>query len=790
MKKFLLAILLTVTGFNSSLEAQTAFNSGTPLIWGCSPFQDSLWSVDTTNWTVVNRIAPSLVGFTITGMNGMATDPTDGQTYVIMKVSAVSGRVLGRINLSTGIVTQVGNLGDNFSSITFDESGQLYGATGDGATVSETLYKIDKTTGVKTLQYAMGNGADGEIITYNRDDNHMYHWSGNGTVVFEKFPVSNVIYTPTNIPLTGTPGGETFGSIYMGNNRFINSNISSRFVGVSTSGVYGLQIGSNPDDLRGLVMIPYYTATDDSVCTNESLGFTVGGHQLYSHLIFHWGDATIDTAVTSYGVLVNENHSYASAGTYTVNVTTWNGTVGDTIFSYVVTVLNSPVVALSGSSVSCGGDSVTLTGSSGGTSQWYFNGAPIVGATTNTYSTNTPGVYNMVKTNLNGCADSAATGVNLTIAANPTVNLGADAAFCGSTTLDAANAGATYLWNDNSSSQTLTATTSDVYFVTVTDSNNCSTVDSINVTINALPVVNLGADTTQCGGSVVLNAGNTGSSFLWNDASTTQTLSASTSGLYYVTVTDSMNCVSADTITVTINALPVVSISALQTAVCISNPPIPLTGSPAGGTFSGNGVTPNTFTPSVAGAGTWMAMYSFTDSLGCSSSDSTAITVNALPSVSVSATSSSVCFDDANVTLTGVPSGGTFSGPGVSSNQLDPSVAGNGAHTVTYVYTDSSNCSASATTSITVDACVGIIENASTPFTMFPNPSNGNVTLNLNYSTSLVEVVDVLGSTVSTQRYSNAGQVQLNMNDAAEGIYFVRVTSGNEKSVQKLIIRR
>lgn len=97
---------------------------------------------------------------------------------------------------------------------------------------------------------------------------------------------------------------------------------------------------------------------------------------------------------------------------------------------------------------------------------------------------------------------------------------------------------------------------------------------------------------------------------------------------------------------------------------------------------------------------------------------------------------------------------------------------------------------ASTTTSIIVDACVGVIENVSTPFTMFPNPSNGSVTLNLNYSNSLVEVVDVLGNTVSTPRYSNAGQVQLNMNDAAEGIYFVRVTSGNEKSVQKLIIRR
>lgn len=724
MKKLILSFFLLVGLLSASihLNAQTAINSGTPLIWGCSPFQDSLWSIDTTTWTVVQRIGPTLPSFTITGMNGMATDPTDGQTYVIMKVSAVSGRVLGRINLTTGVVTQVGNLGDNFSSITFDETGQMYGATGDGATVPETLYLIDKNTGAKTLRFAMGNGADGEIINYNRDDNHIYHWSGNGTVVFEKFPVTNVAYTPTNIPISGAAGGETFGSIYMGNNKFINSNISSSFVRINASGNYSPSFGSLPDDWRGLVMIPYFQQSDDSICQNETLTMTAGGHQLYSHLIFHWGDASFDSVVTSYGVLANASHSYSAPGTYTVNVVTWNGFVGDTIYSYTINVLNIPSVTLSGSSVSCGGDSVLLTGSSGGTSQWYFNGAPIVGATTNSFTTNTPGVYNMVKTNLNGCADSASTGINLIIAPYPTVNLG--------------------------------------------------------------------SDTTQCGGTIVLDAGNAGATFMWNDSSTTQTLTASASGVYYVNVTDSTTCSSADSITVTINILPVVSISALQTSVCINNPPIPLTGSPAGGTFSGNGVTPNTFTPTTAGAGTWMATYSYTDSLGCSSSDSTAITVNALPVVSVTAASSQVCFDDANVVLTGVPAGGTFSGPGVSGNQLDPSVAGNGTQTVTYVFTDSNNCSASATTSVTVDACVGVIENTTTPFTMFPNPSNGNVTLNLNYSNSLVEVVDVLGNTVSSQRYNNAGQVQLNMNDAAEGIYFVRVTSGNEKSVQKLIIRR
>jgi hypothetical protein len=792
MKKLLLAFLTVfiLCSDRQAVSSQTALNDTRALIWGCSPFQDSMWAIDTTNWQVVTRLAPSLPSFTITGMNGMATDPTDGQTYVIMKVSAVSGRVLGRINLSTGVVTQVGNLGDNFSSITFDETGQLYGATGDGATASETLYKIDKTTGVKTLQFAMGNGADGEIITYNRDDNHIYHWSGNGTVVFEKFPATNVTYTPTNIPLTGGPGGETFGSIYLGNNKFINSNISSSFVRINTSGVYSPSFGSLPDDWRGLVMIPYISASDDSICENETLSMTAGGHQLYSHLIFHWGDASFDSVTTSYGVLANASHTYSNPGNYTVHVVTWNGFTGDTIYSYAVNVLNIPVVGLAGPSFICGGDSVTLTGSSGGTSQWYFNGNPIVGANTNTYSTNVAGIYNMTKTNLNGCSDSAATGINLVLVANPVVALGNDGAYCGSAVLDAANVGATYVWNDNSTQQTLSATTSGLYYVAVTDSNGCSGSDSINVTINALPVVNLGADTAICGGSIILNAGNSGASYVWNDASTSQTLTASASGIYFVTVTDSNACATTDSISVTVNQLPTVTVSALQNNMCINDPPIPLTGTPAGGTFSGNGVSPNTFTPSVAGAGVWMAYYSVTDSIGCSATDSVQLTVNASPVITISATSTNVCFDDADVTLSATPTGGTFSGPGVTGTTFDPSVAGNGVQTVTYTYTDVNSCTGSTTINITVNACVGIEENSATPFTMFPNPSNGNVTLNLNYNNSFVEVVDVLGNTISSQRYTNAGQVQLNLNNASEGIYFVRVTSGNEKSVQKLIIRK
>ncbi|WMX15763.1 PKD domain-containing protein [Aureispira sp. CCB-E] len=56
--------------------------------------------------------------------------------------------------------------------------------------------------------------------------------------------------------------------------------------------------------------------------------------------------------------------------------------------------------------------------------------------------------------------------------------------------------------------------------------------------IQAQPIVNLGPDTTVCGNSLMLDAGNTGATFLWNTGATTQNLMATASGTYWVDVTD------------------------------------------------------------------------------------------------------------------------------------------------------------------------------------------------------------------------------------------------------------
>ncbi|MES2556428.1 MAG: T9SS type A sorting domain-containing protein [Bacteroidota bacterium] len=625
MKKILLISLVFFGVLAENSNAHAQFPAVTPKLYGASPFQDSLWTVDTTNFSIIERFGPTLAGFTITGMNGMAFDPETYQTYIIMKVSGVSGRVLGTVDLSTGVCTQIGNLGDNFSSITFDDSGQLWGATGDGATAPESLYLIDKATAAKTLMYAMGNGADGEVILYNRADDHMYHWSGNGTVVFEKWPLSNVSYTPTNIPTSGTVGGETFGTMYVSPNYILVSNISSAFNRVSPTGTYAGQFGSNPDDLRGVVMPPQFAISDLSVCSGyETVYIGAGGLQLFDSIVYNWGDGASDVQ----GVATpGGSHNYAVAGDYTVYIEVDNGVHRDTIKSFNVHVDASPVVVLSGDTHICSGEPATLTGAADVANQWYMDGVLLPLETSNTIVTDTAGVYNMVVTNAAGCADSAAVGVSLTDAVNPTVFIGNDQAVCDVITLDAGNPSATYLWSTSSTSQFESITTSGTYDVTVTDTNGCSASDTIQLIVNQSPIFSLGSDQSDCEEVILEPTTPVVGTYTWSDNSSGSTLTVGTSGAYALTILSPDNCSWVDSINVTIFGLPSVTLSTAPGVICNYDPDVTLVGTPAGGTFSGPSVTGSAFDPSI-GNGNHDVFYEFTDGNGCTGFDTLTLVVD------------------------------------------------------------------------------------------------------------------------------------------------------------------
>jgi hypothetical protein len=228
--------------------------------------------------------------------------------------------------------------------------------------------------------------------------------------------------------------------------------------------------------------------------------------------------------------------------------------------------------------------------------------------------------YVATRTFNNGC--SASDSAQLTVLPLPVVNLGNDTSFCSGTvftaTLDAQNPGATYQWQDNSTNQTLPVTGAGQYTVIVIDTNACQNSDTLIVTENAIPVVNLGNDTSICANqsvNIILDAQNAGSTFIWQDNSSNQTFLATQFGAYNVLVTDVNGCSASDT--VNIGSLPVPNVTITETQV---GPGLTdLDATPGFTTYLWN---TGANTPGIQISQTGLYSVVVTDANGCSNSDS------------------------------------------------------------------------------------------------------------------------------------------------------------------------
>jgi len=210
-------------------------------------------------------------------------------------------------------------------------------------------------------------------------------------------------------------------------------------------------------------------------------------------------------------------------------------------------------------------------------------------------------------------------------------NLGPDTTICEQNYLITTGLGySNYTWNGvNNNLNSYLATQTDTVIFEGLFQDGCNHLDTLIVNMLSNPSVNLGTDISACG-AATLDAANPGSSYLWSNAATTQTISATSSGTYMVTVTNPSGCSSTDDISVTVNSLPAVTLALNPSLVCINWTPFLLTGgTPAGGTWSGTGVSAGSFIPSFAGLGSFTITYSYTDSAGCTDTASQSITVDA-----------------------------------------------------------------------------------------------------------------------------------------------------------------
>jgi hypothetical protein len=147
----------------------------------------------------------------------------------------------------------------------------------------------------------------------------------------------------------------------------------------------------------------------------------------------------------------------------------------------------------------------------------------------------------------------------------------------------------------------------------------------------------------------------------------------------------------SNVVTVTVNPLPGVSFTGLPARVCTDVAPITLTGNPAGGTFSGPGISGNLFNPAAAGTGAHSISYTFTNGNQCSNTTSALVLVGL---VVYTGASQSACVNAPAFVLNDVrPTGGTWSGPGVSPDgTFNPATAGVGTHVLTYSVTGNFGC--------------------------------------------------------------------------------------------------
>jgi hypothetical protein len=237
-----------------------------------------------------------------------------------------------------------------------------------------------------------------------------------------------------------------------------------------------------------------------------------------------------------------------------------------------VQIFRKPEINLGGDDCLPAGGSKTLTaGLPGMIYRWN------TGATTQAITVNATGTYSLtVWDPASGC--SSTDSVTIRVGQLPIVNLGPDKTSCGApVTLDA-GPGFSYLWSNGATTQTISVTSSDTLFVKVTNpATGCTASDTVIVTFNPLPLVNLGIDKQICaGGNVILNAYDLpGFSYAWKMLSgavlgSDSTLTVSNQGTYVVIKTSASGCITTDTVAVTVNPLPIASLGP-DTTFCTGN---------------------------------------------------------------------------------------------------------------------------------------------------------------------------------------------------------------------------
>jgi len=434
--------------------------------------------------------------------------------------------------------------------------------------------------------------------------------------------------------------------------------------------------------IQGGPLTVVVSANPSSICEGESVQLDAtasGGSGSYTYT---WSSNPAGFSSN----LPNPIVSPTQTTTYFVTV---NDGFNTTIGSVVVTVNPIPNATIIPSNVSiCYGSSTTLTASGGATYQW-SNGATSASIQVTPSSTTN---YTVTVTTSAGCSATANATVTVNELPNVTI-IASNTTICNGQTVVLTAAGAsTYIWSNNlGTNNQVNANPSNTttYYVTGTDVNGCSATANVVITVNPSYIFN--ETHNICEGDI----------YVWHGQN------LNTSGTYYDSLTTLLGCDSIFILTLNVQSLPNVTVSATSTSVCSGNSTT-LTASGANSYLWNTGETNASITVSPTSSTTYTVTGT---SNGCSNTANILITVHSLPNVIATANPSNICSGSTTtLTVTGANTYIWSHGLG-TNNSVNVSPTSTTTYSVTG--TDANGCTASSNITVKVSQAYNIVQNHS-----------------------------------------------------------------------------
>ena len=536
--------------------------------------------------------------------------------------------------------------------------------------------------------YQWSNGSTSESITvftsgsFNvtvTDENGCVNTSPLTTIEVYSLPNINII---ANGPLEFCDGDSVTLTAIGGQNYVWNTGQTGNSIVVTSAGSYnvvgGNQFGCVDTSASVSVLInnpPTVAIFPDGpteFCDGGSVDLVANGADSY---VWSTGDATPVITVTT-------------SGLFSVTGTDANGCSTETADVEVVVYPNPvPVITPSGPTEFCDGDSVVLTSSAASSYLWSTN------ETTQSITVFTSGVYDVAVVDANGCEGVSA---RITVVVNdnpiPTITPDGPTEFCnGDSVMLTSSAFDSYLWSTGDTTQSIVVSTPGDYSVEGTDQNACSGLSAdVSITVFQNPAPEITAsDTVACDGQVVTLTSSQATAYEWSSGATSQQISVTTSGLYWVEVTDANGCLGADSVEITINPvptpLPVITPDG-PTTFCDGDSVTLSVDTWDGYLWSPNGDT----TQSIVVEGSGLYVITVTNEFGCQADAAgVVVTANELPEPVIQSNGDSAICQGESIEL----STGLFNGYSWSTGDTTQVISVDATGTYNVTVTDANGCS-------------------------------------------------------------------------------------------------